>query len=294
MNWWTQLKGTVKRHEPLSRHTTFKIGGAADFFIEPRDISDLGLLLALAGKYKKKFFVAGAGSNLLVSDKGFRGIVIGLRAPSFKKIDFEGTRVYAGAGAALSGLANACAVRGLSGLEFCAGIPGSVGGALIMNAGAWGKNIEDCIENIKVMDYNGNIKLFKKKDMVFAYRYAGLPGIIVLECVFKLKLRDKKCIREKIRESRARRGSSQDLSFPSAGCIFKNPSAAQPAGMLIDRCGLKGARKGGAAVSEKHANFIVNRSNATSRDVAGLMRMIQYRVRRKFGVELEPEIKIIH
>jgi UDP-N-acetylmuramate dehydrogenase len=162
-----------------------------------------------------------------------------------------------------------------------------------MNAGAWGKNIEDFIENIMVMDYNGKIKLIKKKDIVFSYRRADLPGMIVLECVFKLKLCDKKYIQEKICEYRKRRGAAQDLSYPSAGCIFKNPSAAVPAGMLIDRCGLKGVRKGGAAISEKHANFIINFSGATSGDVADLMRMMRDRVRRRFGVSLEPEIKIM-
>ena len=162
-----------------------------------------------------------------------------------------------------------------------------------MNAGAWGKNIEDCVENIIVMDYNGGGKLLKKKDIDFTYRHANLPGRIVVECIFRLKPHDKKYIREKIREYRGRRGASQDLTFPSAGCIFKNPSAAQTAGMLIDRCGLKGVRKGGAAVSEKHANFIINRSGATSRDVTGLMRVVRDRVRRRFGVKLEPEIKIV-
>ncbi len=293
MDWWKLIKGTVKLHEPLCRHTSFRIGGAADLFVEPRDRSDLALVLSLARKRKKKLFIAGAGSNLLVSDNGFKGIVVTLNAPAFTRIDFRGKCVRAHAGAALPGLSRACARRGLSGLEFLAGIPGTVGGAVAMNAGAWGKNIEDFIENITVMDYNGDIKLFKKKDIDFAYRRAGLQDVIILECVFKLKAGNPRSLREKMLEYRRRRLASQDLFFPSAGCVFRNPSKERPAGMMIDRCGLKGVRRGGAQISLKHANFIINRKNASSRDVRALMNLMRHRVLKHFGVDLEPEIVLV-
>jgi UDP-N-acetylmuramate dehydrogenase len=293
MRWWNQIQGIVRRHEPLKRHTTFRIGGAADFFVAPRDIADLRLLVTFIRKEKKNFFVAGAGSNLLADDEGFRGVVIVLSSPAFSMVRFDANRVCAGAGLALAGLVNACARRGLSGIEFLAGIPGSVGGALRMNAGAWGKKIEDFVENVTVMDYNGEVITLEKKDMGFTYRHADLRGMIVLECVFKLVKRERGNIRKKISRYREQRSVSQDLSFPSAGCIFRNPSPEQPAGMLIDQCGLKGFRRGGAMISVKHANFIINRSGASSRDVKGLMRLMRERVRKEFGVTLEPEIIIV-
>jgi UDP-N-acetylmuramate dehydrogenase len=292
MGCWKQVKGVVKLNEPLSRHTTFRIGGAAEVFIEPRDAEQLRLAITLAKRHKKKVFIIGAGSNLLVGDKGLKGVVIRLNSPVFKKVRITGTRVDAGAGVLLARLSHICAGRGLSGLEFFAGIPGSAGGALIMNAGAWGKNIEDYVENIRVMDYNGNIKLLGKKDIRFEYRNAQFCGLIVLECFFSLRRLAGGLVGRRIRDFSARRIASQDLSKPSAGCIFKNPPGVQPAGKLIDICGLKGMKKGGAAVSEKHANFIVNLSHASCRDVRQLMSLIKRRVRARFGVVLEPEVKI--
>jgi UDP-N-acetylmuramate dehydrogenase len=291
MNWQRGLKSRIKNREPLSRRTTFKIGGRAEFFIEPRDIADLELLITSAKRYKIPILVIGAGSNILVSDRGVKAIVLHLNAPVFKSISCRRNVIEAGSGLMLGELILAARNHGLSGLEFLAGIPGTVGGALAMNAGAWGRSISEVVEKVRVMDYNAGIKTLDRKDIKFAYRRCGLARYIILSARLKLVKKTKKEISDSIKKFLGYRRDTQDTSSLNAGCIFTNP-AGKSAGRLIDLCGLKGKRIGGASVSQRHANFILNQGNASSGDVLKLMRLIRKRVKDKFKVTLGPEIKI--
>ncbi len=291
MNWWKGLRGKVRLREPLSNKTTFKIGGSARFFVQPKDIFDLRSLMALAKKIRTPVVVIGAGSNILVSDKGVNKIVLRLDSPFFKGIVNKGNYLAAGSGVGLIQLIKEAERLGLSGLEFLAGIPGTVGGAISMNAGAWGKNISDLVETVSVMDYNGNVKVLRKIDIGFGYRRSGLEDYIVLSAWLKLKKNNKGKILSSIRKYLEYRRLTQDSAFPNAGCIFKNPEA-NSAGRLIGLCGLKGAKSGDACISMRHANFILNRKRASASDVLRLMDLIQRKVKQKFNIDLEPEIKI--
>lgn len=280
MNWW---RG--------SDHTTFKIGGPAKFFIEPRDTDELRLILGTAKKYNLPLLVIGGGSNILISDKGVKAVVLQLNSPPFKKITFNNHYLKTGSAVRLSQILKKTQERGLGGFEFLAGIPGTVGGALVMNAGIPGRNIGNLVQEVSIMDYNGNIKNLKKKDIKFDYRTSSLSKYIILNACFKLRKKNRQEIRNKISEYLLYRKNIQDLSKPSAGCIFKNPKGTQ-AGRLIDLCGLKGRSIGGASISKKHANFILNQGNARASDVLELMSLIRKSVKRKFNITLEPEIKI--
>jgi UDP-N-acetylmuramate dehydrogenase len=214
-----------------------------------------------------------------------------LNQPVFKSISYRGNAIEAGSGLMLGQLILAAKNRGLSGLEFLAGIPGTLGGALVMNAGAWGRSISEIVEKVRVMDYNGTIKILERKEIKFAYRRSSLARYIILSARLKLAKKSKKEIAESIKQFLQCRRNTQDVSSPNAGCVFKNP-AGKSAGKLIDLCGLKGKRIGGACVSQRHANFILNKGNAGSGDVLKLMSLIRKRVKAQFKVNLEPEIKI--
>ena len=291
MNWWKSLKGKIKRREALSKHTSFRIGGKADFFIEPEDNEDLRLLLTLAKKNKRKLLFMGSGSNILAKDPDIKKIVVHLNSGNFAKVKFEGNYCEAGSGVALGQLIRQLSSRDLSGLEFLTGIPGTVGGAVMMNAGAWGKEIADSLADVSVMDYNGNIKLLARNKIKFTYRSSGLDKYIILGARFKLNKANPDQIKNRIGKYLKERRRSQDFGFPNAGCIFKNPRNAS-AGKLIDLCGLKGSRVGGAVISKKHANFILNINKAKASDVLKLMKLARIKVKRNFKVNLEPEIKI--
>lgn len=291
MSWRRNLKGKIRLEEPLKKHTTFKIGGPARFFIEPHDIADLKLLITAAKKYKIAILVIGSGSNILINDKGVAGMVLKLNSASFRRIFIKRNCLEAGSGATLRQLIQVAAERALSGAQFLAGIPGTVGGALAMNAGAWGKNIGDLVQKATVMDYNGNIKVLSKKDMRFEYRKSSLSKFIILSACIKLAKKNKKEIKDNINKYLKYRRNTQAASLPNAGCIFKNPPG-KSAGRLIDLCGLKGKRIGNASVSVRHANFILNRDNASSSDVLKLMELIKKKVKDKFNITLEPEIRI--
>lgn len=291
MNWQKNLKGKIKPGEPLKRHTTFKIGGPAEFFIKPKGISDLKLLLKGLKSDKIPILVIGAGSNILAADKGIKAAVLKLNAPDFRKVSFRGNYLNAGSGLMLQQLLSLAVKRGLSGMEFLAGIPGTLGGALVMNAGAWGRDIASLVREVKVMDYYGRAKTLKRKEIKFSYRKSGLDKYIILSACLKLIPAKQKEIRDNINKYLELRRNTQDTGLANAGCIFKNPQAGS-AGRLIDLCGLKGKRMGGARISLKHANFILNKGNARSRDVLGLMRLMRKTVKQKFKVSLEPEIKI--
>ncbi|HNX81651.1 MAG TPA: UDP-N-acetylmuramate dehydrogenase [Candidatus Omnitrophota bacterium] len=291
MNWWKSLKGKSAVCEPLSRLTSFKIGGKAQYLAHPGDVDELRHILLAARRKKIRIHVLGAGSNLLIPDRGVKGVVICLDAAAFKKISFKGARVEAGAGAGLAGLVRLAGTHSLSGFECLAGIPGTVGGSLVMNAGSWGGTIADRVDTVTVMSFNGCVKTISKDSARFGYRSSSLSRYIVLGASFKLARGNAGTIGAAIRKNLALKKEQQDFSHPSAGCIFKNPPHAS-AGKLIDQCGLKGVRVGGAVVSSKHANFILNESNASAADVKLLMRLVKGTVRKRFGVILKPEVKI--
>lgn len=291
MNWPRNLKREIKLSEPLKNKTTFKIGGRAKFFYRPKNIIDLKQAVLFAKKEGLKIFVIGAGSNILVSDKVVNGLILRLNSPFFKKVSFAGNQIIADAGVMLGSLIQGAKQKGLSGLEFLAGIPGTLGGALMMNAGAWGKDIGGLTESVKVIDPNGKARDLSGKDIKFAYRDSGLEKYIILSARLKLSKKSKEEIQYSLNKYLRARRSSQDTAFPNAGCVFKNPDG-ESAGKLIDLCGLKGKKIGGAFISNKHANFILNKKNALSRDVLSLMEFARRTVKNKFKINLQPEIKI--
>jgi len=296
MNWSKSLKGKVRFKEPLSRHTSFKIGGSASLLIEPKDLDDLTNCLSNLKKDKIPYFIIGNGTNLLINDKGFRGAVIKLDLPYFRNIKIKDNIVSVGAGVSLPVLLKFLNEEKFIGLEFLAGIPGSVGGALVMNAGVTINkkriSIGDVVSKIMVLDKNGKKVLLNKKDAKFKYRGSNLDRYIVLGAQLKL-LKDKTKLNNRVKDYVSHRKDRVDYSKPNAGCVFKNPSLYLSAGALIDRCGLKGKRIGGAMVSNKHANFILNFNRATAKDVIQLVKFIKNRVRNKFGINLKEEIRIV-
>jgi len=292
-NIFSKINGKVLFNEPLKGHTTFRIGGPCGVWVEPRGERDLREILKLAKKRKKRTILIGAGSNILPGDAAAGGVVIHLGGKHFKKARFTGRKVKAGAGISLAYLVDLLCKKGLAGMEGLAGIPGTLGGAIFMNAGYKG-NISDCLESVRVMDKkSGKTSVLKKKKIKFNYRHSGLDGYIMLEATLALKKADKKKLL-KIRNSLLRiKRSEQPMGKACAGCVFKNPANALPAARYIDMLGFKGKRIGGAKVSERHANFIINTRNAKARDVLRLMDTIKERVKSKFGVELVPEIEIL-
>lgn len=287
-----KLKQEWKPTYPLKGLTTFGIGGEAEYFFAPENTARLAEALRQAKKCGLRVFILGAGSNILIAASKLRGLVIKLSAPYFKKIYLKRQSLYAGAGISLAGVLRFAWKKSLSGFEFSAGIPGTVGGALTMNAGIPGKCIFDLLEAVRVMDYNGKTKTIKKDKIKFAYRKSGLDKYIILSAKFKLRPGKKEEIQQVVKQYLESRRTSQDGKSFSAGCVFKNPRPDLTAGELIDLSGLKGRRRGGAQVSPLHANFIVNRANAKAGDVLALMKLASGRVKNKFGIKLEPEIKI--
>jgi len=289
MNWQKSLK--IKRNQPLKDKTTIKIGGPAQFFSAPKNSKELRELLIQADKNSIPVLVIGAGSNLLISDKGVKGLILKLSSAHFKKITLKGNTIEAGSGVMLASLIKFTLSKSLVGLEFLSGIPGTLGGALIMNAGCWGKNIGGLVKKIEVIDLKGNIKILNREEANFGYRKSGLEKYIILSAGIGLKKSSREIIRRKIKDYLFKKRATQDLTSYNAGCIFKNPKALS-AGKLIDLCGLKGNKRGGAFISAKHANFILNKSNAKASDVLSLIKLARIKVKQKFGVNLEPEIKI--
>lgn len=291
MNSWPGLKGKVSVNKPLKDHTSLKIGGAVEFFIEPSGMADLKTALALAKKNKRRLLILGSGSNILASDKKIKGAVIKLSSTAFKKISLEKNLLSAGAGVKLNKLLDFARSYGMSGLEFLSGIPGSLGGAIMMNAGAHNKNISDLLENITLLDYNSKLIKLQKRSFKFGYRSSGLSGYIILGAQFRLVKKDRQSVVQEMKKCLDYRKASQELNRPSAGCFFRNPQGAS-AGKLIDLCGLKGKSVSGAAISNKHANFIVNTGNARAVDMLKLASIVKKKVKSKFKIELKPEVII--
>ena len=285
----------VMRDEPMSHHTSFRIGGPARRMAYPERAEQFVALLDLAYACGANPFVIGKGTNLLIADEGLDRLVINTAAMAGIKSGQETGVLAAEAGAPLVRLADFACKLGLTGLEFAHGIPGSVGGAVCMNAGAYDGEMKQVIESVTVYFPGEGVRTLSCEEMEFAYRHSLLsdrPEAVVLSASFRLKAGDPAAIREKMRELLARRKASQPLEFPSAGSTFKRP-AGYFAGTLIDQCGLKGLTVGGAQVSEKHAGFVINQGNATCRDVMDLIALVQERVFESKGVHLEPEVKII-
>jgi UDP-N-acetylenolpyruvoylglucosamine reductase len=282
----------VLRQEPMARRTTWRVGGPADWLVEPAGESDLAWVLQVCRAEGLPVLVLGRGSNLLVMDGGIRGVVIALTHPVWQRIEVVGHRIRCGAGVRLKLLAGAARDAGLSGLEFLEGIPGSVGGALRMNAGAMGSSTFDVVETVRCMDGEGRVEEWPAEALGARYRSCeGLKGRIALEAVFKGAPASRAEIQERMRRYSERRWATQPAA-PSAGCVFKNPVGLS-AGQLLDELGCKGWREGGARVSEEHANFIVTEPGATAADVLRLMRRLQEHVRARRGIELEPEVQIV-
>lgn len=330
MNWWQDLKREVKFCEPLSEYTTLRVGGVADIWFEPRNLTSLKKVLALCRKKDIPFLVIGNGSNLLVKQGGVRGVVARLSSPYFKELSSNhnstlkhvpfgvGTSIVVGCGVSLSRLVNFARQRGLGGCEFLAGIPGTIGGALITNAGVRNIlskkeklcNIGDIVEEVTLIDSQGLLRTLKRKEMKFAYRCSNtltgtsLGKFVILKAKIKLQKKKRTEIESAIDKFMNYKKTTQGLAEPNAGSIFKNPPNASTlqgtstlkgtsAARLIELCGLKGFKTGDAQVSFKHANFIINRGKAQAADVSTLIRLIQNRVKAKYGVKLQPEIRIV-
>lgn len=284
------FRGNISISEPLSRFTTFRVGGPADYYLEPKDREDLINLIKYLNEIKYPYIIIGNGSNILISDEGIRGAAINLEF-GFTKIEVSKNKVFAEAGIRLSKLVDVCIEHSLVGMENLAGIPGTLGGAILMNAGAYGGEISDFITRVEVFD-GDKLDFLKKEECGFAYRKSNLEGKIILAAEFELPVGDKEKARARRKELLLKRNQSQPVELPNAGSIFKNPPN-EFAARLIEQVGLKGFTVGGAKVSEKHANFIVNFNNASANDIVELMKIIQEAVYHKFGILLEPEIKMI-
>lgn len=276
--------------EPLSRHTTFKTGGAAKALVYVCDEEKLKAVIKLCKDEKEPFFILGNGSNLLVSDEGFDGIAIKLSG-DFLKTSVEGDRLIAGAGVILSKVCMLARDNSLEGLEFAFGIPGTVGGAMVMNAGAYGGEMKNVVESVRMLEADGTVRDYLNSELAFDYRDSILKhkDLIALRTVFKLERGNKTEIAAKMDELLGRRREKQPLEFPSAGSTFKRPEGYF-AGKLIEDAGLKGLRVGGASVSVKHSGFIVNDQKATSKDIDELINLVRSKVRDEFNVTLEPEV----
>lgn len=281
----------IRTEEPMSKHTTFRVGGAAKFFVMPGTYEEAAGTVCLCRKQQIPYYIAGNGSNLLVSDQGFEGVLIHF-GKELSSICIEGEAVTAQAGALLSVLANRVMEAGLAGFEFASGIPGSLGGACVMNAGAYGGEMGDVLTEVTVLTQEGDLVKIPREQMDLGYRTSvfARKGYIVLEASLKLKQGNRQEIQEKMEELKRMRVSKQPLEYPSAGSTFKRPEGYF-AGKLIQDAGLRGFAVGGAQVSEKHCGFVVNKGKATAGDVSELMRRVADIVEEKFGVRLEPEVK---
>lgn len=282
----------VKRDEPLSAHTYTKLGGKADYFVAPHTYEEVQAVLELANREHVPFMILGFGSNLIVRDGGLRGIVLNLN--ELKTIRRDGNRLIAQAGAAIIDVSRQALTEELSGLEFACGIPGTVGGAVYMNAGAYGGETKDVIASAVVLSPAGKLMTLSKDELELDYRTSRISkeGLIVLEATFELEPLGFEAIKEVMDDLTYKRESKQPLEYPSCGSVFKRPPGYF-AGKLIQDCGLQGKRIGGAEVSLKHAGFIVNIDEATATEYISLIRHVQATVKEKFAIELEPEVKII-
>lgn len=287
--------GKIERNAPLYKYTTYRVGGIASAIVYPKNVDSLMKLIRFVRSKDIPFKILGFGSNLLFSSKQYNGILI--RLDEFRDLEFFGTsKVRVGAGYSLVKLSLQAAKRGLAGLEFAAGIPGTVGGAVFMNAGAYKSDMGYIVQDITVLTPDLRIIKLENKELDFHYRSSFLqkhPGYICLEAVIRLEKGDKNAIEEVIKDRRRRRIESQPLNFPSAGSVFRNPEGMF-AGKMIEDLGLKGFQIGGAKVSEKHANFIINYNHATGEDIKSLIEYVREKVKKEYHVELKVEQEFVN
>lgn len=283
----------VFTEEAMSQHTTFKIGGPADYFLMPDKGEDVGRVIKICKEKEIPYFILGNGSNLLVGDGGYRGAVIQIYR-NMSSVTVEGNEITAQAGALLSAVAAAAKNASFTGFEFAGGIPGTIGGAVVMNAGAYGGEMKDVLTEVTVMNAEGDIFTLPTEELELGYRTSIIKtaGYIVLEAKIRLKEGDPEVIRETMKDLTIRRTTKQPLEYPSAGSTFKRPEGYF-AGKLIMDSGLAGYQVGGAQVSEKHCGFVINAGDATARDVRTLMDNVRDIVYKKYGVTLEPEVKFL-
>ena len=277
-------------HEPMSRHTTFRVGGEAECFVMVRTEEELTKLILYLNQIEEEYFILGNGSNLLVGDKGYRGVVLKLDGP-MEEVSVEGNVIRAKAGALLSKVAAEAKNHGLSGMEFAAGIPGSIGGGVVMNAGAYGGEMKQVVVSVRGLDTEGQILLLDRETMEFGYRTSAIKNrsVIVLEVTLQLMEGNPEEIGARMEELALLRRSKQPLEYPSAGSTFKRPEGYY-AGKLIMEAGMRGYHIGGAQVSNKHCGFVVNTGKATAADIREVIEEVQERVRERFHVSLEPEV----
>ena len=284
-------KDSILLDEPMSRHTTFRVGGPADFFVTPKAKGEVRDVIRICKEAGMPYYIIGNGSNLLVSDAGYRGVIVQIYK-EMNEVKVEGDLVKAQAGALLSGIAAKALGAELSGFEFASGIPGTIGGACVMNAGAYGGEMKDVLESVTVLTGEGKIIELGRNELELGYRTSVIAkkGYIVLGAVLKLERGDGEKIKTYMDELKEKRVTKQPLEYPSAGSTFKRPEGYF-AGKLIEDAGLRGFQVGGAQVSEKHCGFVINRDHATAADIMELMRQVQIRVKENSGVDLEPEVK---
>ncbi|CCX56443.1 uDP-N-acetylenolpyruvoylglucosamine reductase [Dorea formicigenerans CAG:28] len=284
-------KDSILIDEPMSRHTTFRVGGPADFFVTPKAEEEVRDVIRICKEAGMPYYIIGNGSNLLVSDAGYRGVIVQIYK-EMNEVKVEGDLVKAQAGALLSGIAAKALGAELSGFEFASGIPGTIGGACVMNAGAYGGEMKDVLESVTVLTGEGKIIELGRNELELGYRTSVIAkkGYIVLGAVLKLERGDGEKIKTYMDELKEKRVTKQPLEYPSAGSTFKRPEGYF-AGKLIEDAGLRGFQVGGAQVSEKHCGFVINRDHATAADIMELMRQVQIRVKENSGVDLEPEVK---
>ncbi len=286
-----ELRGTVLTDEPLSLHTSLKVGGLADLFVAPVDLEDLQRLLTTCSKQKLPWLVIGGGYNMLVRDGGFRGVVISLeQLDSVERL--SGNRMRVEAGVSNQRLISTLEVEGLAGLEFLAGIPGTIGGALAMNAGCLGHEIIDVIETLQVL-YPDGLQNRNKRELEYGYRFLRIDECcVIVGATFQLTADVPSAVAGRVRDCLEKRRTGQKVIYPNAGSFFKNPEGKQ-AWRLIDDAGLRGMKVGGAQISEAHANYLVNRGTATARDFLSLAKLVKDRVKATCGLELEEEVRIV-
>lgn len=288
-----KIKGIVRADEPMSKHTSFVIGGPADIFAEPADTDDISALLQEAGRLGLPWTAVGDGQNLLVADRGIRGIVIRLGKPmSYIRVD--GSLVTAGAGAKLTKTMDVAIQHSLAGLEGCTGVPGTVGGAIVMNAGTRYGWVGDVTKSVTVVESDGRVRVLTPDEVEFGYRSSGLQGkkLIVAEAQFELQPGNQQELTSTVQRLKRRRSQTQPSAVKSAGCVFRNPDN-EHASQMIDEVGAKGLRIGDAEVSEKHANYLINTGGATAAQIRELGEKVRQMVQDRFGVLLEYEVKMI-
>lgn len=283
----------VHTDEPMSRHTTFRIGGNADYFVKPGNADEVAAVIAVCREYSIPYFILGNGSNLLVSDDGYRGMIINIM-DNMDSVTVDGRIITAQAGALLVRVSVMARDNALTGLEFASGIPGTIGGAVYMNAGAYGGEMKNVVKTVRAIDGYGRIYELDSEKMDFSYRHSIVDErkLIVLEVTLELEHGSREAIDDRMKELAEARRSKQPLEYPSAGSTFKRPEGYF-AGKLIMDAGLRGYSVGGAQVAEKHCGFVINKGGATASDVVELIRDVQHDVDDKFGVTLEPEVKML-